>query len=153
MASRKNCPRKIKFDNIVIYMYIVYMTIQNTIPKTAEFYKERQERLNSLYSERVREWLRYFDLDSKYSDKVIHIINWPTSSIPGREWKTSNRARLLWIGAIVRFSIGWIVGECPSFKPSSVKRKLLSTKGKVLRLFTNEDTESTSIGTVTQKNN
>lgn len=50
------------------------MNTQPTTQKTAEFYRERQERLNSLYSERVREWLKYFDLDSKYNDKVIHII-------------------------------------------------------------------------------
>ena len=51
-----------------------YMTLHNTTQKSAEFYKERQERLNSLYSDRVREWLKYFDLDTKYKDKVIHII-------------------------------------------------------------------------------
>lgn len=50
------------------------MTLHNTTQKSAEFYKERQDRLNSLYSDRVREWLKYFDLDTKYKDKVIHII-------------------------------------------------------------------------------
>ena len=133
-----------------IYTYIFYM---NTTQKTADFYRERQEQLNSLYSDRVREWLKYFDLDTKYKDKLVHIITWPTSSLPGREWKTSNRARLLGIGAIVRFSIGGIVGECPSFKPSSLKRKLLPSKWKVLRLFTSDDTESNITDTLTEENN
>jgi hypothetical protein len=87
---------------------------------TAEFYQKNQEHLNYKFSSRVEEWLKYFGID--YSTKVLHIIEWPpTSHLPWRSDMVSTRARFLWIGAKIRFSLGGTVGECPSFSPKSLK--------------------------------
>ena len=95
------------------------MSYQGNIP-TAEDYKKRQEDLNMKFTDRVKEWLTYFDID--YTGKVIHILEGPpTSLLPWRTDKISTRARFLWIGAKIRFVLGWIHGECPSFKPESKK--------------------------------
>jgi hypothetical protein len=95
------------------------MISQRNTP-TADDYKKRQEDLNMRFTYRVKEWLTYFDID--YTDKVIHILEGPpTSRLPWRSDKVSTRARFLWIGAKIRFVLGWTHGECPSFKPASKK--------------------------------
>lgn len=95
------------------------MVSNRNIP-TADEYKKRQEDLNFRFTDRVKEWLTYFDID--YTGKVIHILEWPpTSSLPWRSEKISTRARFLWIGAKIRFVLWWMHWECPSFKPESKK--------------------------------
>lgn len=101
---------------------IAYIFDMVTSHLTAEQYKERQIHLDTHYIHRVIPWLVYFKIT--YAWKVIHIIEWPKESkFPKRrnDWKVSILARFLWVWAKIRFSVGGIVWECPSFKPASMK--------------------------------
>ena len=87
---------------------------------TSDYYKSKQDWLNARYSHRVEAWLSHFKVD--YAWKVIHIIEWPRESkLPWRQGHTSTLARFLGVWAKIKFSVGWTTGECPSFKPASMK--------------------------------